>query len=301
MSSRSQLQAIDRRAGRPTALLHFTHLADMLNKVKKDETPNQAGAVNVEPQFKEYFLTRWKKYFPGAALPLIFFYTDNPDGVEIMPEPRGWRCFISELTRVRRGRSIALGTSALPCRGAKRYLGFNLEVFPKFDYFLSCGLEGEIEGERYKKSPELVRRLMYDFKDLPAPTRYIVFKRWDELAGGDEPEGVLFFAHADILSGLFTLANFDRPDAEGVYAPFSSGCGSIVRLVRLEAEREHPRAVLGMFDVSARMSVSGNLLSFGVPFGRFRQLVENMDESFLITDSWDKVRKRIAREAAEKG
>ncbi len=58
--------------------------------------------------------------------------------------------------------------------------------------------------------------------------------------------------------------------------------------------------MLGMFDVSARMSVSGNLLSFGVPFGRFRQLVENMDESFLITDSWDKVRKRIAREAAEK-
>ncbi len=189
----------------------------------------------MEPQFKEYFLARWKKYFPGAALPLIFFYTDNPAGVEIMPEPKGWRCFISELAKVRRGRSIALGTSALPCRGAKRYLGFALESSPKFDYFLSCGLEGEIEGERYKKSPELVRRLMYDSKDLPAPTRYIVFKRWDELAGGDEPEGVLFFAHADILSGLFTLANFDRPDAEGVYAPFSSGCGSIVRLVRLEA------------------------------------------------------------------
>ena len=255
----------------------------------------------MDPQFKEYFLARWKKYFPGAELPLIFFYTDNPANVEILSEPKGWRCFISELARVRRGRSIALGTSALPCRGARRYLGFTAGSSPEFAYFLSCGLDGEIEGERYKKSPELVRQLMYDFKDLPAPMSYIVLKRWDELAEGDEPEGVFFFANADILSGLFTLANFDRPDADGVHTPFSSGCGSIVRLVRLEAEREHPRAVLGMFDVSARMSVTGNLLSFGVPFGRFRRMVENMDESFLITASWDKVRKRIAREAAAKG
>ncbi len=250
-------------------------------------------------EFREYFLARWKKYFPGAELPLIFFYDENPSGVEIASEPKGWRCFIDELRAVRQGQSLAFDTSATPCRGAKRYLGFSSEMFPKFDYFLSCGLVGEIEGERYKKSPELVRQLMYDFKDLPADARYIVFKRWDKLTEDDRPEGVVFFAHPDILSGLFTLANFDRPDEEGVYTPFSSGCGSIVRQVRLEAARENPRAVLGMFDVSARMMVEGNELSFGVPFGRFRQLVDYMDESFLITDSWDKVRKRIAREATE--
>ena len=28
---------------------------------------------------------------------------------------------------------------------------------PTFDYFLSCGIPGTVEGERYKKSPELVR------------------------------------------------------------------------------------------------------------------------------------------------
>jgi Uncharacterised ArCR, COG2043 len=250
-------------------------------------------------KFREYFLSRWKKYFPGAELPLVFFYDDNPSDVKIMHEPKGWHCFIDNLRAVRRGRSLAFDTSALPCRGARRYLGFSSERFPKFDYFLSCGLGDEIEGERYKKSPELVRQLMYNFKDLPATSRYIVFKRWDELTENDEPEGVVFFAHPDILSGLFTLANFDRPDADGVFTPFSSGCGSIVRLVRLEATRENPRAVLGMFDVSARMSVKSNLLSFGVPLERLRQMAVNMDESFLITDSWDKVRKRIAHEVTE--
>jgi hypothetical protein len=251
-------------------------------------------------EFREYFLARWKKYFPGAALPLVFFYGDNPAEVQVVPEPKGWRCFIDELKAVRRGQSLAFDTAAVPCRGAKRYLGFTSEMIPNFDYFLSCGLGGEIEGERFKKSPELVRQLMYDFKDLPATSRYIVFKRWDKLAENDKPEGVVFFAHPDILSGLFTLANFDRPDADGVCTPFSSGCGSIVRLVRLEATREHPRAVLGMFDVSARMSVEGNVLSFGVPFERLRQMADNMDESFLITDSWDKLRKRFAMEATEK-
>lgn len=28
---------------------------------------------------------------------------------------------------------------------------------PNFEYFLSCGIPGKLEGERYKKTPELVR------------------------------------------------------------------------------------------------------------------------------------------------
>ena len=251
-------------------------------------------------QLKDYFLTRWKKYFPGADLPMAFFYTDKPEDVELVAEPKGWRCFIGDLTKVGRGQSLAFDTAAVPCRGGKRYLGFTSELFPNFDYFLSCGLSGEIEGERYKKSPELVRQMMYGVEDMLATGRYIVFKRWDNIIENDKPEGVVFFAPADVLSGLFTLATFDRPDDDGVIAPFRAGCGSIVRTVRDEAARERPRAVLGMFDVSARPYVAGDLLSFGVPFARFSEMVNNMDESFLITDSWDKVRKRIALERAEK-
>lgn len=247
-------------------------------------------------QIKENFEGKWAKYFPGADLPVVFFYSDEPAEAEPAGEPKGWRCFIGELAKVRRGESIAFDNESVSCWGGKRYLGFTTGTRPKFEYFLSCGLEGETEGERYKKSPELVRQLMYDFEDLPAPRRYIVFKRWDNLADGDEPEGVVFFARADVLSGLFTLANFDRPDDGGVFSPFSAGCGSIVRYVRLEDRREHPRAVLGMFDVSARPTVPGDQLSFAVPYRRFEQMVENMDESFLITESWDKVRRRIAGE-----
>jgi len=85
-----------------------------------------------------------------------------------------------------------------------------------------------------------------------APEKFIVFKRWDMLEESDEPDVVIFFANPDVLSGLFTLANFDIGDPNGAFSPFSSGCGSIVQYPYLEKESDCPKAVVGMFDVSAR-------------------------------------------------
>ena len=59
-------------------------------------------------------------------------------------------------------------------------------------------------------------------------------------------------------------------------------------------QSSRPRAVLGMFDVSARPCVPAGTLTFAVPFNKFQQMAGNMEESFLITGSWEKVRKRIS-------
>ena len=150
-----------------------------------------------------------------------------------------------------------------------------------------------MEGERYKKSPEIVRELMKAMPDYEAPKKYIVFKRWDRLEGSDDPEVVVFFANPDVVSGLFTLSGFDQVTSESTIAPFSAGCGSIVMYPYLEKDKENPRAVLGMFDVSARPYVPRETLSFSVPMKRFQTMVGYMDESFLTTKSWDKVRKRM--------
>jgi hypothetical protein len=48
-----------------------------------------------------------------------------------------------------------------------------------------------------------------------------------------------------------------------------------------------------MFDVSARPFVPGATLSFAVPMNKFAAMIDNMDESFLITKSWAAVRRRI--------
>ena len=54
-----------------------------------------------------------------------------------------------------------------------------------------------------------------------------------------------------------------------------------------------------MLDVSARPFVSKDVLSFSVPMNKFVGMVGNIEESFLITKSWEKIQKRIKR-AGEK-
>jgi hypothetical protein len=246
----------------------------------------------MEVEFKRRFSERWEKYFPGADLPIAFYYTDEKSRKSVRPS-KGPRCVIGALAQVRDGKSLCLDVDTVGCGGGKRYLGFVQDLRPNFEYFLSCGIPGELEGERYKKSPALVKEGLKHQPPFEAPGKYIVFKRWDALEEGDEPSAVVFFAPPDVLSGLFTLTNFDELDPHGVIAPFGAGCASIVYHPYHELPSQRPRAVLGMFDVSARPYVPAEVLTFAVPWPKFVRMVEDMEESFLITGSWHKVRSRM--------
>lgn len=244
---------------------------------------------------KDKFMRLWSRYFNGAELPITFYYTDQEGSAELAESPSGHRCFICDLSEVRKGKSLCFDVDTVGCGGGKRYLGFVQEIMPNFEYFLSCGIPGKLEGERYKKTPELVKEAMKKSPQFDAPAKFIVFKRWDLLDKSDHPQVVIFFAPPDVLSGLFTLANFDEVEPNGVFAPFAAGCGSIVMYPYLEKESQRPRAVLGLFDVSARPCVSTQVLTFSVPMNKFIRMIENMEESFLITSSWSKVNKRITQ------
>jgi hypothetical protein len=246
---------------------------------------------------KQRFLDLWSLYFPGADLPIVFYYTDDPTGAELVAKART-HCFIDDLEQVRAGRSLCFDVKGIGCRGGRRYLGFSQTLRPNFEYFLSCGIPGELEGERYKKTPELVAEQMQYQPTFEAPCSYIIFKRWDMLDKRDEPLVAIFHAPPDVLAGLFTLVNFSFPTAHGVIAPFGSGCSSIVYYPLQERLSDRPRAVLGMFDVSARPYVPPGVLTFSVPMTMFVEMLVNANESFLITDSWAKIRERIEKSSA---
>ena len=53
------------------------------------------------------------------------------------------------------------------------------------------------------------------------------------------------------------------------------------------------RAVIGMFDPSARPCVSRETLTFAVPMKRFEKMIGYMEESFLITETWTTIKKRL--------
>jgi uncharacterized protein (DUF169 family) len=247
----------------------------------------------MDAAIKEKFLALWTRFFNASELPITFYYTDEVGHAESVKPTMAHRCVIGDLARVRRGRSIYFDGNSIGCPGGKRYLGYAEEIMPDFEYFLSCGIEGKLEGERYKKSPELVKESMKHWPVLKAPGRFIVFKRWDMIEESDNPEVIIFFAKPDVLSGLFTLASFDEAEPDGVIAPFGSGCSTIVQYPYLEKNADRPRGIIGMFDVSARPFVPGNRLTFSVPMNKFVRMIDNMEESFLITKSWAKVQKRI--------
>ena len=241
---------------------------------------------------KETFLQLWKKYFGDAELPITFYYTDGDGDAQWPEKSKGRNCLICELARVRKGESLVYNAERITCGGAKRNLGYTEKMRPGFEYFLSCGNK-DIEGERYLRNPELVKEFMKEQGKIPGAGRNIVFKRWDNLTKKDEPDAVIFFAKPDVLSGLFTLANFDQSEPNGTYTPFGAGCGSIIYYPYLESKSDRQRAVIGMFDPSARPCIPQNVLTFALPMKKFEKMIGYMEESFLITDTWDAIRNRI--------
>ena len=242
--------------------------------------------------YRERVISLWSKYFGDSELPIVVFFSDQPPSTGLTAT-EGGQCIIELLPLVRKGQTLSLSSESDICGGAKRYLGFSEQIgMPRFEYFLSYGIPGKLKGERYKKSPELVRDSGKFSPRFKAPKEFIVFKRWDNLSASDEPEVIIFLDELDTIAGLFTLANFDETDPNAVICPFGSGCSSIVYHPYRELTSIRPRCILGMFDISARPCVGENTLSFAIPYPKFLRMVDNMGESFLTTPSWKRLRKR---------
>lgn len=240
----------------------------------------------MKKELQENFRNKWVKYFgKDVELPICFWYSNNKlQDQEIVSE--SWSCIIALLHKIRKGFSASFSVDSIGCMGGKSYCGF-AERPAKLNLFLSTG------KEKYLKNPEIAQKAIDQFPIFTAPAKYITFKSWNRLTAADKPDVVIFFATPDVLAGLFTLANFDQTDPFTSIAPFSSGCGSIISYPYLESKKENPKAILGMFDVSARPYVPKNTLSFAVPMKKFEQMIKNMDDSFLNTAAWSKVQKRI--------
>jgi uncharacterized protein (DUF169 family) len=249
----------------------------------------------MDTELRDRFVTLWQTSCPGAELPVTFEIGKDSKSTEKAKPPHGWRCLICDLARVRKGTTLVFDRTSVTCSGGLFYLGYDTHRSENFRYFLSSGKPGVVEGERYKKTPEIVDEITVCHVPLPAESRYYTFRRWDKLTPDDKPDVVIFFARPEVLSALFTLANFDQAEPDGVICPFGSGCSSIIHYPRLEQERDHPRAVLGMFDPSARPCVPVDILTMAIPMKKFEKMIGYMNESFLITKTWEKQKAKIAR------
>jgi hypothetical protein len=57
-----------------------------------------------------------------------------------------------------------------------------------------------------------------------------------------------------------------------------------------EVHRENPGVILGILNISARSFIPSEILTLSISKEKFVEMVNNMDENFLITDSWAKIK-----------
>ena len=226
----------------------------------------------------------------------VIFTEEKPDGALQFAEGR-WGCVIAMLTAAAKGRTAAIDRKTCGCPGGRVGLGFGgFDPERGIEYFLSTGRgEGFPEGEGYRKTPELAKTFVEDLPVADIPFTYIVFKPLSEVdPAKDTVREVVFYVNPDQLTALIVLVNYGQAAGrEHVIIPASAGCQSIGVIPYREALSEHPRAVVGMTDVSARPFVPPDILTFTVPFALYQEMENNVPGSFLEKPAWAKVKARI--------
>lgn len=200
-------------------------------------------------------------------------------------------CIVPMLAAAAKGRVAALERSTVGCLGGRGGLGFEKLGREPFAALLSAGND-TCPGLFYKKNPALVEEYIYSLP-VPAPVEVLVLCPLDQLTQEETPVSVIFLVNADQLSALVTLANYDRPGKDNVKIQFGAGCAQAVLFSMCDSEAESYQCTIGLTDPSARLHLKQDLLSFSIPYARFLEMEENVEESFLTKETWQKIRKRI--------
>ncbi|UCZ55703.1 DUF169 domain-containing protein [Desulfurispirillum indicum] len=261
-----------------------------------------------------------REYLKLETQPVATLWLDRAPEERLQFEKGRRGCILSLIAASAKGRVSALDHESFGCPGGGVGMGYGnqYENFPGgidcFARFLSSGnkgypkgeavasaLEGKapqhfiheyLNGEGYIKTPELVEDFMgrLGFMDIGKVT---VFKPLDRVEPGEEPVVVTIFCNADQLSALVVLCNSFQEGIDNVMSPFGAGCQSMGLLAYHQLAAERPKAIIGLFDITARNTLKGslgeNLLSFSVPYSLFVRMEEEADGSFLARKPWQKL------------
>ena len=232
----------------------------------------------------------------------VFLADEKPEGA-LQFKGGGWGCVAASMVSVSEGKTAAFDRRS-GCAGGATGLGFGNAFeqrgFP-IDKLLSNGdPEGArnyppnspmAHGERFFKTPELVRHMIGRLPITEVPTEYVVMKPLQAVTEADSPELVVFLVTADQLSALIVMTDYSRGSGESAIAPFGGACWAVL-YGYAEAKRDVPRGVVGFFDIAQRHRVGRDMLSYTVPWRLFLQMEADVEGSFLELEEWRKLRER---------
>jgi hypothetical protein len=206
-----------------------------------------------------------------------YFSREEPGG-NITFEDGKWTCMFKLLGRVASGEKLCFSAQHTGCRYAAFYLGFE-EPGPGEGAFLAA-------QARVKEKTEYGVGHYATIQAPAAKEDYLVLEQVERIEDGISIEVVSLWVDALSLSGLVTLANYDRRTNDNVVVPYASGCQSIWTIPYKEAFERSPKAVVGSMDPVVRHYLPADLLSFSMPANRFVEMSRNAAESFLDQEPW---------------
>jgi uncharacterized protein (DUF169 family) len=233
----------------------------------------------------------------------VILTDDKPEGALQFKEGR-WGCVASTLLSVAKGRTAVFDRKTFGCPGGGVGLGFGDQYEQcnfAIDALLSTG-DAQIaeqiqrsskmgEGERFFKSPDVVRSWVGSLPMTDVPSQFVVLKPFDQLAESDAPALLVFLVNADQLSALVVMSDYSRGSGESAIVRFGGACASIL-FGYAEADREQPRGIIGFFDIAQRSHVTRETLSFTAPWALFEEMEANVAGSFLEMEDWRELQER---------
>jgi uncharacterized protein (DUF169 family) len=244
--------------------------------------------------------------------PVAILWSDNKPEKAVQFAPGRWGCVTFLLASAAKGKVAVADRNTFGCIGGGVGLGFGNQYvhFPGgiAEYISTGNAEfcrsefgkkmldqmPEIEeGERYVKNPEIAQEFIDNLPMINIPAEYVILKPLEMVTPEETPQVIVFVVHPDQLAALVVLANYARSGAINVVAPFGAGCHQIGIIPIHEGKFEHPQAIIGLTDISARKYImkmlDHNVLSFSVPYKLFMEMEGHVEGSFLERKSWKTV------------
>jgi uncharacterized protein (DUF169 family) len=256
--------------------------------------------------------------------PVALIWSDEKPAEAMQFKEGKWGCIMWLAAHAAKGKAAACDRKTFGCFGGGVGMGFGDQYvnFPGgkdcFCHFLSSGnaqweqgrqasekvkpflrkeaYDNFVSGERYLKTPQQVQQFIENLPITDIPAEYVIFKPLADVDLPQEtPQVIVFFADPDQLSALVVLANYDRQDNLNAIIPYAAGCQTIGIYPYEEAQAEKQRAVVGLTDLSARVSIrrqlEDHLMTFAVPLAMFEEMENNVADSFLDRPTWQDLRK----------
>jgi hypothetical protein len=242
--------------------------------------------VKLSVRFKDKLALR---YSPVG----LYFAENRPD--KAMGFKNGKRgCIMPLIFSAARGKTIAFDKNSTGWDCSAFYLGYRDWISPGIEHFLSKGSLTRPHCERFIKTPDLAKAYLESIRFQEVSEGTAIFKPLEMFSDSELPEVVTFFANPDQLSALVFLLHFDNPCSEDrVVTRFASACASVSTLPLQYARNGEKKAVWGLHDITARLRLPENLMTITMPYPLLTEIGEYIDSSFLTTDSWNKIAKRI--------